>query len=122
MENLSVDELKELYEKYKETFKYSSNPVSYRNYIPGDEYWGYDDFVSLLNKSKWFSAMHGVKNKEPLESNKQSLMVYVVWNPLYERVVCVHLNEDESCKACDDENEEMKGSGYYLAGDWFKVN
>lgn len=48
--------------------------------------------------------------------------VYVRWNPLHERVVCVHTNEDDSCPACDKAREDIKNSPYFLEGNWFKVD
>lgn len=47
--------------------------------------------------------------------------VYVKWNPLHECVVCVHSSEDEMCEACVEAYEAVKNTGYYLKGDWFKV-
>jgi len=48
--------------------------------------------------------------------------VYVKWNPLHERVVCVHTNEEDSCPACDKVREEIKDTGYFLNGNWFVVD
>jgi len=48
--------------------------------------------------------------------------VYVVWNPLHERVVCVHTSEDESCPKCDEVRELIKKTGYFLEGNWFDVD
>lgn len=47
--------------------------------------------------------------------------VYVRWNPLHERVVCVHADEDDSCQACDEEREKIKHTAYSLEGDWYDV-
>lgn len=44
--------------------------------------------------------------------------VYVKWNPLHERVVCVHLFDDDECPKCIKEKEELKNTPYYLKGEW----
>ena len=51
-----------------------------------------------------------------------SKKVYVIWNPLHERVVCVHSSENKHCKLCDDEREKIKNTGYFLEGKWFSVD
>jgi len=38
---------------------------------------------------------------------KSLTKVYVIWNPLHERVVCVHDNEDDSCQLCNEECENI---------------
>ena len=48
--------------------------------------------------------------------------VYVKWNPLHERVVCVHTNENDSCPACDKALEDIKNTGYHLLGEWFMID
>ncbi len=40
--------------------------------------------------------------------------VYVTYNPLNERVVCVHSEEDKYCEKCVKEREGLEGSGYFL--------
>lgn len=48
--------------------------------------------------------------------------VYVKWNTLHEKVVCVHTDEDSTCPACEKAWEDIKHTGYCLKGDWFEVN
>jgi hypothetical protein len=50
------------------------------------------------------------------------MRVYVRWNPLYERVVCVHSAEDIYCKHCNEEWEKIKNTPYSLEGKWFEVD
>ena len=48
--------------------------------------------------------------------------VYVIWNPLYERVVCVHSSEESECRKCIEERENIKGTAYSLEGEWFEID
>ena len=48
--------------------------------------------------------------------------VYVIWNPLHERVVCVHSSEDSECYKCIEEREKVKGTAYSLGGEWFVID
>jgi hypothetical protein len=48
--------------------------------------------------------------------------VYVIWNPLYERVVCVHSSDGLECKKCIEERENLKDTGYSLEGKWFEID
>ena len=48
--------------------------------------------------------------------------IYVRWNPLHERVVCVHTNENDSCSKCDKERLSIERTAYSLQGDWFEVD
>lgn len=48
--------------------------------------------------------------------------VYVIWDPLLERVVCVHSSEEEECKLCEKAREDMKNTYYYLHGKWFSID
>jgi hypothetical protein len=50
------------------------------------------------------------------------MKVYVIWNPLHERVVCVHSSEDLECKHCKEEREKIKDTAYSLGGKWFEVD
>ena len=50
------------------------------------------------------------------------MKVYVRWNPLHERVVCVHSSEDLECKHCIEECEKIKDTAYSLYGKWFEVD
>jgi hypothetical protein len=50
------------------------------------------------------------------------MKVYVIWNPLHERVVCVHSSEELDCKYCIEEREKIKGTAYSLGGKWFEVD
>ena len=50
------------------------------------------------------------------------MKVYVRWNPLHERVVCVHSSEDLECKNCIEESEKIKDTAYSLNGKWFEVD
>jgi hypothetical protein len=52
-----------------------------------------------------------------LENNK----VYVKWNPLHERVVCVHSRMDEECELCKEAYEALENTPYFLHGEWFSV-
>ena len=48
--------------------------------------------------------------------------LYVRWNPLHERVVCVHSSEELECKKCIEEREKVKGTAYSLEGKWFEID
>ncbi len=48
--------------------------------------------------------------------------VYVRWNPLHEKVVCVHSSEESECIHCVEEREKVKGTAYSLEGNWFEVD
>jgi hypothetical protein len=48
--------------------------------------------------------------------------VYVIWNPLYERVVCVHSSEESKCRKCIEERENIKDTSYSLEGKWFEID
>lgn len=48
--------------------------------------------------------------------------VYVIWNPLHERVVCAHSSEDKTCKKCEAEREAVSNTAYSLAGKWIEVD
>ena len=48
--------------------------------------------------------------------------VYVIWNPLYERVVCVHSSEELECLRCIEERKELKDTSYSLEGKWFDID
>ena len=48
--------------------------------------------------------------------------VYVRWNPLYERVVCVHSSEEMECKKCIKAREDLESTPYSLEGEWFKID
>ena len=47
--------------------------------------------------------------------------VYVRWNPLHEKVVCVHTTEDDFCDKCKLVKELLENTPYFLQGDWFDV-
>lgn len=49
------------------------------------------------------------------------MKVYVKWNPLYERVVCVHENPIDTCSDCEKEEEIVKETAYFIEGQWFKI-
>jgi hypothetical protein len=40
--------------------------------------------------------------------------VYVRWNPLHERVVCVHSSDELKCNHCIEEREKIKDTAYPL--------
>jgi hypothetical protein len=44
--------------------------------------------------------------------------VYVRWNPLHERVVCVHSSAELECSHCIEEWERVKDTAYSLKGQW----
>jgi hypothetical protein len=49
--------------------------------------------------------------------------VFVIWDPLLEKVICVHESEDIQCEKCKEILERAKKDGaYYPEGDWFEVN
>jgi hypothetical protein len=48
--------------------------------------------------------------------------VYVIWNPLHEKVVCVHSSEELECLHCIEEREKVKDTAYSLEGKWFKID
>ena len=47
--------------------------------------------------------------------------VYVKWNPLHEKVVCVHSKEDEECELCEEAYEALVNTPYFVTGEWFSV-
>lgn len=48
--------------------------------------------------------------------------VYVRWNPLHERVVCVHSSDELECNHCIEEREKIKDTAYRLEGKWFEID
>ena len=48
--------------------------------------------------------------------------VYVIWNPLHERVVCVHSSEGLECSHCIEEGKKIKDTQYSLQGEWFEID
>jgi len=56
------------------------------------------------------------------ENENKMNKVYVRWNPLHERVVCVHSSEESECIHCVEEREKVKGTAYSLEGKWFEVD
>ena len=48
--------------------------------------------------------------------------VFVKWNPLHERVICVHLDELGECKKCIEARESLKTTPYSVEGKWFLIN
>ena len=38
--------------------------------------------------------------------------VYVRWNPILEKVVCVHTTPEGTCPECDAAREEVERAGY----------
>lgn len=47
--------------------------------------------------------------------NKKRKYVFVTWDPLYERVVCVHDKLEDTCKKCEKIRRKRNKSGaYYL--------
>ena len=48
--------------------------------------------------------------------------VYVKWNPLHERVVCVHSKEGEECALCEEAYEALENTPYFVTGEWFSVD
>jgi hypothetical protein len=48
--------------------------------------------------------------------------VYVRWNPLHERVVCVHSSDELECEKCIEEREKIKNTPYILNGKWFEID
>ena len=46
--------------------------------------------------------------------------VYVNWDPLYERVVCVHNKEQSTCKKCEKILNENRNA-YHLVVDKFLI-
>ena len=49
------------------------------------------------------------------------MKVYVKFDPLYERVICVHEVEDQSCPACQKIYDEDRKC-YHVEGNWYEVN
>ena len=47
--------------------------------------------------------------------------VYVKWNPLHEKVVCVHSKEDEECALCEEAYEILENTPYFVTGEWFSI-
>lgn len=54
-----------------------------------------------------------------MEKNKREY-VFVTWDPLYERVVCVHKKYQDDCKECRKIRKERNGA-YYLETNKFLV-
>jgi hypothetical protein len=48
--------------------------------------------------------------------------VYVIWNPLYERVVCVHSSDELECDKCIEESKKIINTPYTLNGKWFEID
>jgi len=47
--------------------------------------------------------------------------VYVKWNPLHEKVICVHSKEDEECELCEEAYEALKNTPYFISCEWFSI-
>lgn len=47
-------------------------------------------------------------------------VVYVTWNPLHEKVVCVHSNQDEWCDDCEAASKLLEDTTYFLEVDCFE--
>lgn len=45
--------------------------------------------------------------------NKEEKYVYVIYDPLYEKVICVHSEEDMECEDCKHIKEERRNA-YFL--------
>lgn len=48
--------------------------------------------------------------------------VYVIYNPLDERVVCVHSGEDQECEFCIEARKQLEKTPYHLCGEWFSID
>lgn len=51
------------------------------------------------------------------------MRVFVKWDPLFEKIVCVHRFQNDECIECKDfdKKRKKKGSCYWIEGKWFKV-
>jgi hypothetical protein len=54
------------------------------------------------------------------KSKKPKGYVFVNWDPLYERVVCVHKKENSTCKKCEKILNENRGA-YHLVVNKFLI-
>lgn len=57
-----------------------------------------------------------------LEKRMNMNKVYVIWNPLYERVVCAHSSEEAECKKCIRAREDLESTPYSLEGEWIEID
>lgn len=48
--------------------------------------------------------------------------VYIIWNPLLEKIVCVHSSDDKTCNKCDNASELLSKTPYSLEGVWMKID
>jgi hypothetical protein len=47
--------------------------------------------------------------------------VFVKWDPVLEKVICVHSTEEGSCEKCRAVEIENRKHSYWVGGDWFDV-
>lgn len=47
------------YKKYEQTYTYSSNGVSYKDYNPENGPWDKENFIRLIKEDVWFATIHG---------------------------------------------------------------
>ena len=69
-----------------------------------------------------YSGMPSPSAYAQQENENTMNKVYVRWNPLHEKVVCVHSSEESECIHCIEEREKVKGTAYSLEGKWFEVD
>jgi len=48
--------------------------------------------------------------------------VYVKWDSLHERIVCVHSSEDNECHLCKKAHEVLDNGPYFLHGGWYEID
>jgi len=48
--------------------------------------------------------------------------VYVIYNPLYEKVVCAHSSEELECDACKMARKKLENTAYNLEGFWLAID
>lgn len=51
------------YQKYKRSYMFSSNPISYKDSNPENGPWDEQDFIRLIIEDKWFGSVHGELGK-----------------------------------------------------------
>jgi hypothetical protein len=83
------------------------------------DYLGYFvEETEIHNPGQFISEVEADFDKLFIKRN----MVYVKWNPLSERVVCVHSQENAECPKCKNIAEKLENSFYFLQGSWHEID
>jgi hypothetical protein len=48
--------------------------------------------------------------------------VYVKWDSLHEKIVCVHSSKDNECHLCKKAHEVLDNVPYFLHGGWYEID